>query len=88
MKVYARQIPPEYQESPLMRWGMDDTWIQAARSGNGCFTEFTCEEYDSVIEALDKGELSAAIQDKKLMIDYYGYETITEFITEILPPKV
>lgn len=51
MKIYARQIPPEYQESPLM---LDDIWPEnLIITGNRDFQDHTTPEYDQLIDYLD-----------------------------------
>lgn len=51
-KVYARQIPPEWQESPLMLF---DEWPKnLIVTGNRDFQDHTTPEYDQIVNYLDE----------------------------------
>ena len=64
MKVYAKQINPEYQESYLFDDdGMGTEYINVC--GNKDFQSRTSKLFDRVKECLDNGELAEAIEDIK-----------------------
>lgn len=79
MKVYARQIAPEYQESNLNDYFPEDIAV----CGNRNFIEHTPEVFERVKKALQFGELLAAIDD----IKNSGYKNTTEAINDLLPPE-
>lgn len=64
MYIYARQIKPEYQESPLC-WDNYDTemqWPEVAIFGNTHYGEHIPEMIKRVMDVLDKGELCDDLQ--------------------------
>ena len=78
MKVYAKQINPEYQESYLFDDdGMGTEYINVC--GNKDFQSRTSKLFDRVKECLDNGELAEAIEDIKTG-GYYSsfYENVTQ----------
>ena len=84
MKIYARQINPEYQESCLFDDdGMGTDYINVC--GNSDYKSRTSRLFDRVKECLDSGELAEAIDDIKTG-GYYSsfYKNITEAINDLL----
>ena len=84
MKVYAKQINPEYQESYLFDDdGMGTEYINVC--GNKDFQSRTSKLFDRVKECLDNGELAEAIEDIKTG-GYYSsfYENVTQAINDLL----
>ena len=63
MKVYCRQVAPEYQESPLY---YDDMFPDnIAVCGNRDYKERLPEVFKRAREALTSGELAEAVEDVK-----------------------
>ena len=57
-KIYARQVPPELQESELMRGGFphfDEYYIDVIITGNDRYIGYTTKAYDTVQENLING---------------------------------
>lgn len=84
MKVYAKQINPEYQESYLFDDDVMGTeYINVC--GNKDFQSRTSKLFDRVKECLDNGELAEAIEDIKTG-GYYSsfYENVTQAINDLL----
>lgn len=84
MKVYAKQVPPEYQESPLFL-GDDLFPDDIAVCGNRDYTEHCPEVFERVYTVLSAGELAEVLEDRNGWKDWY--KNITEAITEYLPPE-
>lgn len=84
MKVYAKQVPPEYQESPLFL-GDDFFPDDIAVCGNCDYTEHCPEVFERVYNVLSAGELAEVLEDRNGWKDWY--KNITEAITEYLPPE-
>ena len=76
MKIYARQIPPEYQESPLMY--VDEGYDEIICDGNRNYESRTTDEYDTIRKYID--EAATHIEDIKTS---YAYSTITEMINDL-----
>lgn len=84
MKIYAKQIAPEYQESPLF---LDDFFPDnIAVCGNRDFKERCPEVFQRVREALENGELAEALEDVETG-GYYSewYKNATQAINDLLP---
>lgn len=64
MYIYARQIKPEYLESPMCldNYDTEATWPEVAIFGNDHFGEHIPEEIKRVMDVLDNGELYDDIQ--------------------------
>lgn len=84
MKVYAKQVPPEYQESPLFL-GDDFFPDDIAVRGNRDYIEHCPEVFERVYTVLSVGELAEVLEDRNGWKDWY--KNITEAITEYLPPE-
>ena len=84
MKIYARQISPEYQESPLF---IGDEFFpdNIAVFGNRDYVEHLPEIVQRVREILNNGELADILENVKVWGDWY--KNATEAITEYLPPE-
>ena len=84
MKIYARQISPEYQESPLF---IGDEFFpdNIAVFGNRDYVEHLPEIVQRVREILNNGELADILENVKAWGDWY--KNATEAITEYLPPE-
>lgn len=83
MKVYARQIAPEYQESPLF---MGDEFFpdNIAVCGNRDYHSHKPEIFENVQNVLEQGELAEVLEYPKNWADWY--KNATQAITEYLPP--
>lgn len=83
MKVYARQIAPEYQESPLF---MGDEFFpdNIAVCGNRDYHSHKSELFENVQNVLEQGELAEILEYPKNWADWY--KNATQAITEYLPP--
>lgn len=77
-KVYARQIPYEWQESP---WDLAEQMItdKAAIYGNKQFQGYTFDEFDKVLTALDEMDLTDVGEDS-------WYTTEQEMLLNYVPP--
>lgn len=75
MKVYAKQVPPEYQESPLFIEGRFPDNI--AVCGNRDYHSHKPELFENVQNVLEQGELAEVLEYPK---------NLAEAITEYLPP--
>lgn len=77
-KVYARQIPYEWQESP---WDLAEQMItdKAAIYGNKQFQGYTFDEFDKVLTALDEMDLTDVGEDS-------WYTTEQEMLLDYVPP--
>ena len=67
MKIYARQIAPEYQESPLFH---DDIYENIIFTGNRNYISRTTPEYDHVTRYFD--EMAAEWDDRNYSIFLIG----------------
>lgn len=86
MKIYARQIPPEYQESPLSY--DEEVYNYVSVCGNRECNEHFQPVFKRVYDALDNGELSEALEDVKNKSGYYSfYRNVTEAINDLLPAE-
>ncbi len=88
MTIYARQIAPEYQESPLF---IDETFFpdDIAVFGNRHYKEHMPEVFRRVRDTLDAGELAEMLEDIEAgrADPVYQYETAEEAIRDMLPPE-
>lgn len=88
MRIYARQVSPEFQESPIFLDGFFPENI--AVCGNGEYAERMPDEFKNVKSVLGAGELADMILDfgsRKNRRYSQIYKNITEAITDFLPPK-
>lgn len=81
-KIYARQVPPEYQESPLF-WNND---INAEIFGNRDYKGFTSTLFDSLEGILD--DLYHEWEEIQAGRRWYrSYDTWIEALAGIAPPQ-
>lgn len=88
MKVYAAQVPPEYQESPLF-WNYEESDLfpsDVAFFGNRDYKEHWPEKIERVRYALENGELADFLDDIERG-DFDFYETRREAIEDLLTPE-
>lgn len=90
-KIYARQIAPEYQESPLFIGDYFDYDAEKLSvCGNGHFCEHKTELFERVEQVLNDGELAEALEDIASGEGCYFLpycKNATEAITDYLPPE-
>lgn len=82
MKIYAKQVPPECQESPIFYAECFPDNI--AVCGNRDFNRHTPEIFDKVLNVLEAGEVADILENFKDWGQWY--KNATEAITEYLPP--
>lgn len=81
MKIYAKQVPPDYQESPIF---LDECFPDnIAVCGNRDFNSHTPEVFDMVKTVLEVGELADTLENVNEWRQWY--KNVTEVITEYLP---
>lgn len=83
MKIYAKQVPPEYQESPLLR--LDEWPENVAIFGNRHYKTHTFPAFDTVYNALYLGDLSEAWSDIQNGCGYYY--SWADALADIVPPQ-
>lgn len=86
--IYARQINPEYQESPLF-WGDESLPDDIAVFGNKNYHVHMPEVFERVKEVFDNGELVEAIEDIQGKSGFYYdfFKNITAAINDMLYPE-
>lgn len=82
-KVYARQIPPEHQESPLF---LGDEFFpdDVAVFGNRNYNEHCPPVFDRVYSVLYEGELLDAWDEQR---EGRGYKTWADALNDLVPPE-
>ena len=83
MKIYAKQIAPEYQESPFFSFGPEEMYPGVIFKGNRHFNSHTTPEFDAIRDGLDG--LTSHIDTDGNFIRGYWYENITEAVNDIMP---
>ena len=83
MKIYAKQVQPEYQESPFYLFGPDEIYTDVIFTGNRQYKGRTIPEYDKIRAGLD--ELTNCIDTDGKFIPGGWYDNITEAINDLLP---
>lgn len=84
--VYARQINPEWQESPLFI-GVDEFWPEGLTiCGNRDYRERWDENFKRVYDALENGELADALDDFERYGGSEWYKSRTAAIMDLLWP--
>ncbi len=82
MKIYAKQVPPEYQESPLFLG--DEFWPDGIiLDGNRDYNSHTTELYDRILQAYD--DAAEEIENLDLRNGYAAYTNATEAINDYFP---
>lgn len=86
-KIYARQVAPEYQESPLAldNYNLEYTyWEDIELSGNSDFRDHISEEFETACRVCDSWDFSNAIEEV-----YAGesdvYNTLRDVLNDFLP---
>lgn len=83
MKIYAKQVAPEWQESPLF---IDDCFPDnIAVCGNRDYTAHLPELFEKVQTVLTQGELAEVLKYPKEWANWY--KNATEAINDYLPPE-
>lgn len=84
MKAYAKQVAPEYQESPLF---LGDEFFpdNIAVFGNRDYKEHCPDFINNVWEVLRQGELADVLENIKEWAEWY--KNATKAITDYLPPE-
>ena len=84
MKIYAKQVSPEYQESPLF---LGDEFFpdNIAVFGNRDYKERCPDFINKVWEVLRQGELADVLENVKEWADWY--KNATEATNDYLPPE-
>jgi len=89
MKLYARQVPPEYQESPIYMlrdcWENNDIWEGISVDGNDRMYGRKTPEYETVRNYIE--EAGSEIDDIADKSWRSAYETATEAIMAFFPSK-
>lgn len=82
MKVYAKQVDPKYQESPIF---IDDDFFpdNIAVFGNRDYREHIPEVVENVRNVLENGELGEVLEYPNKWVDWY--KNATEAINDYLP---
>lgn len=83
MKIYAKQVAPEWQESPLFIEGCFPDNITVC--GNRYYNEHLPKVFEKVQTVLKQGELAEVLEYPKECADWY--KNATEAINDYLPPE-
>lgn len=87
MKIYAKQISPEFQESLIFEEGLFPENMVVC--GNRDFKERKTAVFTLVENALDNGDLQEALEDLETGGYYYSfYESAREALEEFLPASL
>lgn len=82
MKIYAHQVQPEYQESPILDGCFPDN---IAVCGNRDFASHIPEVFDTVKTVLEDGELADILENVNELQQWY--KNATKAIIDYLPSK-
>lgn len=85
MKIYARQVSPEYQESPLFIMGEEFFPDNINVYGNRDYNDHCTENFTKVWNALNNGELLDAWEDMNDGGNCW-YNSWTEALEDLMPP--
>ena len=83
MKIYAKQVNPEYQESPFFMFGPEEIYTDVIFTGNRHYNSHTTPEYDAIRNGLD--ELTNCIDTDGKFIYGIWYENMTEAVKSLIP---
>lgn len=83
MKIYAKQVPPEYQESPLFL-GEEFFPDNIILDGNRDYNSHTTPLYDRIMQYYD--EAAREIENIQARNGYAAYKNATEAINDFFPP--
>ena len=83
MRIYAKQVQPEYQESPFFLWDAAELYPGVIFTGNRHYNSHTTPEYDKIRSGLD--ELTNTIDTEGNFIRGYWYENLTEAVNDTMP---
>ncbi len=83
MKIYAKQVQPEYQESPYYLFGPDEIYTDVIFTGNRRYKGHTIPEYDEIRAGLD--ELTNCIDTDGNFIYGIWHENMTEAVKSLMP---
>lgn len=90
MKVYARQVPPEHQESFLfnivdreVQFNIDPYNEYVTLAGNTHYCDHMTDVFKRVWRVLEKGDLASVLEDLRSSV----YDTATEAIYDYLWPE-
>lgn len=82
-KIYAKQVPPEYQESPLY---LDDFFPDnIILDGNRHYKSHTTPLYDRIIASYD--EAAQYLDELKIYGKNAAYKNVTEIINDFFPAQ-
>lgn len=80
MKIYAKQISPEYQESPLFYGEFPENIIV---TGNQHFNSHTIPVYDRILDCYE--EAAQYLEELQLHKKNTTYKNVTEIINDFFP---
>lgn len=86
MTIYAKQIRPEYQESPFFLDGPAELYPGVIFKGNRYFNNHTTPEYDAIFNGLD--DLTNTLDNDGKFIYGGWYENFTEAVMDLMPPPM
>ena len=84
--IYAKQIRPEYQESPFFLFDPADLYPGVIFKGNRYFNSHTTPEYDAIFNGLD--DLTNTLDYDAKFIYGRWYENFTEAVADLMPAPV
>ena len=90
--IYAMQINPEYQESPLSvdNFDIESAYPGIAVFGNRDYTDHIPENVQRVLDVLNDGELADILDSFNRRLRDYNtevYQNVSEAIMDYLPPE-
>lgn len=80
MKIYAKQVPPEYQESPLFYGDFPENIIV---TGNRDYNSHTIPVYDRILDCYD--EAAEYLEELQRCKKDATYRNVTEIINDYFP---
>lgn len=61
MKIYAKQIPPEYQESPFFYVGWETMYPEIYIHGNRQYKSYTDDVFNAIAERFEESKICRAL---------------------------